>query len=204
MNTSRADQLQDKVFGVCMILAPILLLVSSVAFNLVGDRLGGGVLVYASFVLIPAMLGLTGLLWERVPRLAVALRLLAIFGCVGGAGFGAVEAFVGTVAQTGASEATVADLMASFSSFLFFLDPLGLSFPLTIIALGITLWRTRTVPAWTGIVFALAGVAFPIGRVSEIYVLYPVADVLFIVSMGWIGLRSYLSPGTSATGARVT
>jgi hypothetical protein len=204
MNTSRADQLQDKVFGVCMILAPILLLVSSVAFNLVGDTLGGGVLVYASFVFIPAVLGLTGLLWERVPRLAVALRLLAIFGCVGGACFGAVEAFVGAVAQTGASEATVADLVALYNSGLLFLDPLGLSFPLSMIALGITLWRTGTVPAWAGIVLVLAGVAFPIGRVSTIYALYPVADVLFIVSMGWIGLRSYLSPGTSATGARVT
>ena len=204
MNTSRADQLQDTVFGVCMILAPILLLVSSVAFNLVGDTLGGGVLVYASFVFIPAVLGLTGLLWERVPRLAVALRLLAIFGCVGGACFGAVEAFVGAVAQTGASEATVADLVALYNSGLLFLDPLGFSFPLSMIALGITLWRTRTVPAWAGIVLILAGVAFPIGRVSTIYVLYPVADVLFLVSVGWIGLRSYLSPGTSATSARVT
>ena len=80
----------------------------------------------------------------------------------------------------------------------------GLCFPLSMIALGITLWRTRTVPAWAGIVLALAGVAFPLGRVPAIYVLYPVADVLFIVSMGWIGLRSYLSPGASETGARVT
>ncbi len=204
MNTSRADQLQDKVFGVCMILAPILLLFSSVAFNLVGDTLGGGVLVYASFVFIPAVLGLTGLLWERVPRLAVALRLLAIFGCVGGACFGAVEAFVGAVAQTGASEATVADLVALYNSGLLFLDPLGLSFPLSMIALGIVLWRTRAVPAWAGIALVLAGVAFPAGRVPGIYVLYPVADVLFIVSMGWIGLRSYLSPVAGETGASVT
>lgn len=204
MNTSRADQLQDTVFGVCMILAPILLLLGSLAFNLVGDLLGGGILVYASFVMIPAVLGLTGLLWERVPRLAVALRLLAIFGCVGGACFGAVEAFVGAVAQTGASEATVADLVALYNSGLLFLDPLGLSFPLSMIVLGIVLWRTGAVPAWAGIVLVLAGVMFPVGRVPGIYVLYPVADVLFIVSMGWIGLRSYLSPAAGETGARVT
>lgn len=76
--------------------------------------------------------------------------------------------------EAGASEATVADLVALYSDGLpLILNLPGILFPLSMIALGIALWPTRVVPAWTGIVLALAGAAFLVGRFPGIYVLYP-------------------------------
>lgn len=202
MNTSRADQLQDTVSGVCMIMASLLLLISSVAGGLGRDRLDGTIGLYAFFLFIFAVLGLTRLLWDRAPRVAVALRLLAIFGCVGSVGFGVTTAFLGAAEQAGASEATLRDLEEIYGFGLPLLLQLpGITFPLSMVLLGIVLWRTRAVPAWTGIALALAGVAYPLGRAPDIQVLFYVADGLFIVSLGYIGVRSYLSPTVSETSA---
>lgn len=199
MNTSRADELQDRVFGVCMIVAPVLLLLSSVAYWMDGgpgsSTLGATVQVYALFLFIPVVLGLTRLMWDPAPRLAVAARLLAILGCVGGVGYGVARAFQAAAEQAGVGEAALAELARIYGSGLpLTLNLNGLIFPLSMALLGIVLWQTRAVPAWAGIVLALAGMAFPIGRIPNVEVLYYVADGLFVVSLGWIGLRRLSSP----------
>ncbi|MGF1473789.1 MAG: hypothetical protein ACFB50_18865 [Rubrobacteraceae bacterium] len=208
MNTSRADELQDRVFGACMIAAPLLLLLSSVAYWTGGgpdsSTLGASIQVYAMFLFIPVVLGLSRLLWARAPRLAVAGRLLAIFGCVGGVGYGVARAFQAAAEQAGLGEAALAELARIYDFGLpLILNLPGVIFPLSMALLGVALWRTRAVPAWVGLLLALAGVGFPISRIPELQLLYYVADGLFIASLGWIGLRNFLSPAAAKTGTEV-
>lgn len=189
-NTSPADALWNRVTAVCMILAPIVLLISTVVMFSAGDRPGGTIGVYAAFLFIPAGLGLTALLWARAPRLAVALRVLLIFGSVGSVGWTLSNAIYGAAEDAALGEAALDELDGIFQTGLPLVMNLpGATFPLCMAATGIALWRTRAVPPLAGILLAVAGIAFPIGRVSEIEVLHYVADGLFVVALGWIGGR---------------
>jgi hypothetical protein len=188
MDMSRTDELQHRVLGISMILAPSLLLLSSVIGWSGSEQWAGVIQVYAMFLFIPTALGLTSLLWARVPRLAVALRMLLFFGCVGGIGYGlavAIDAAMegARVDQTALDELT--DIVESGLPLVLNLP--GITFPLSLVVTGFTLWRTRAVPTPPATLLVLAGVGFPISRIGGIEPLMIVVDATFVVALGWIG-----------------
>jgi hypothetical protein len=186
-----------------MILAPFLLLATSIAewtgSGPENDGLGGALKVLTMFLFIYVILGLTRLLWTRAPRTAVIGRTIGVLGCVGGIGYGYLGVFYDILVQAGASAGLLAGFMTLANGMeggftgVPILQFLGILFPLTFIGLGIALWRAGAVPAWAGIVLAVAGLMFPISRIPDIPTLNYLADLLFVVSLGWVGL-SYLSP----------
>jgi hypothetical protein len=156
-NTLPADAVWNRILGACMFLAPITLLLSSVIFWTAGEHWGGTVRVYAFFLFIPAVLGLTQVLWERAPRAAVILRCLLLFGSAGGVGWGAADALYGAADDKGFDAATLDELHGIIETGLpLTLNLPGITFPLAMVFTGIALWRTRAVPAPAAILLASA------------------------------------------------
>jgi hypothetical protein len=204
MNENKANNWQEKIYAASMVIAPLLLLATSFA-EWTGsgpekDGFGGSLKVLTMFFFIFVILGLTHLLWNRTPRFAVIARFIGVLACVGGAGYGYLGVFYDVQVQAGASEALLALFMSLANGMeggftgAPILQYVGILFPLTFIALGIALWRTGAVPAWAGITLALAGLMFPTSRIPDIAMVNYLADLLFVVSLGSIGL-SYFSKG---------
>lgn len=189
MTMSPADTLQSRVFGISLIAAPFLVLLSSLFHAFDRDVLSGSVGFYAFLFYIPAGMALTTLVAPRAPRWAVVARLLLTFGALGGAAYSVVRAFI--AAAAGKIDAlaieelhTIEDMGLPFA-----LNMPGITFPLMMVAMGITLWRTGAVSALHGIGIALAAVAFPMSRIPDVPALYFVSDTLFLLTLGAIGLR---------------
>lgn len=180
-----------------MIVAPLVMLTSSIV-SLTGlgnnsDAEGGTLVVYASLLLIFVILGLTNLLSQQAPLLATLLRITGIWGCVGGVGWGMDSAIRGTLlTQVDAATARLS-AEAVFGNLPLLLEIPGLVMPLSFAILGISLWRTKLVPAPVGILLALAGLTFPIGRIPDIAPVIYATDILFIVSLGWISWQQFMT-----------
>jgi hypothetical protein len=185
----RFDAYNDAFQRLGLVAGPLLLLASSIFHFLGGgmdsDDVGGILQVVAFFFLVFASFGLTELIAQQRPRLAIVLRVLLVFGCLYGVmnGLGSVLA---DAAGTDAAGAGIASLPSGLE--MLFVYP-GILFPLSLLVCGVALWRTRVVPAPAGAALALAGVLFPLGRIPDIVGLYLAADVLLVVSMGWMGLN---------------
>ena len=144
------------------------------------DDVGGTLQILAFFLFILAVLGLTEILASTDPRAAIVLRFLLLFGSV----YGAINGLSSVLAAK--ANGGISSLPSGLAQLLVF--P-GILFPLSIGVIGIVLWRRGLVTAPIGITLSLGGFLFPVGRIPDIVVLYFIADILLIVSMGWIGLR---------------
>ncbi len=189
MTTSPADTLQARIFGISLIGAPLLLLLSSMFHGLENDTWSGTFGFYAFLFYIPAGMALTSLLAERTPRWAVIARIPLFFACLGGAAYSVTRALLGSAEGTINTAAMTKLREIEDFGLPFILNMPGLSFPLMMVAIGITLWRTGAVSAVHGIGIALAAVAFPMSRIPDVPALYFISDTLFLVTLGAIGLR---------------
>lgn len=200
MNTAakQFDTLQFRTFGISLIVAPLLILISSLFHAMDRTVWSGSIQVYAFLFYVPACLALTTLLAARTPRWAMASRMLLTLGCLGGACWAATRALIGAAEGT-LDAAVITELYAIEDTGLpFALNLPGVAFPLTMVAVGITLWRTGAVSALHGIGIALAAIAFPMSRIPNVPELFFISDVLFLLTLGAIGLR-FLSSGAAIT-----
>jgi hypothetical protein len=178
-----------RVFGIALIIAPLLLLASTIAYITEGDGINNGVLggtigVWSVFALAIAFIGLFRLLEPHAPRAAVVLTVIAVTGCAAGVAFNIQATFTALygidIMQDGAL--TGLDLISIFA----FL-PWGWFVPITFIATGIVLWRTRVVARHTAILFIAGGVLFVASRPEQINVLAIVSDIVILLALGPIG-----------------
>lgn len=184
MHSTRSQNLNAKLAGFSMIAGPLVLLTSSILYatgkGMNSDELGGLVQIFALFIFIFAVTGVTELLAVRTPGLAITLRVTGVLGCVYGVIFG-----VDSMLQGATGKGIVAQVGAMGELITY---P-GIIFPLTIIALGVALWRSRILPAPVAVLLILAGITFPMGRIPDIAVFYFISDALFVLSLGWTGRR---------------
>lgn len=185
-----------RLFGVAMIVAPLLLLAST-ALSVTGDGLGedrtGGVLqVYAMIGFILAVIGLTRIAETHFARVAAALTLVGVMGTAGGVAYGINSIYVtlGTVNLNDVEG--LAGLLA--------LKVPGLLFPLTFIGLGALFVRAGVQPRWSGVAMILGGLLFPISRIASIDMLAPLPDALLLFGLAPIGL-ALLRDGTLSSGS---
>ncbi len=182
----------DRVLVIAMILAPILLLAStlvSLPDDDFAESVPQGVLVmFAMGLFFLAFVAVTRLLGQRLPRLSALLLLTGALGAQAGTAFGVV-----VIARAKGLELQAGSLEAAFNA------P-GILFPMTWLALGACVLYAKVAPAWTGIALALAGVAFPVSRIGTVGEIAVVADVLFVVALSgfaMVVLRGHVaSPAT--------
>lgn len=205
MRDNPANQWQNKLYTASLILAPLLLLVTSIA-EWTGDGpekdgLGGTLKVITFFLFIFVVMALTKLLWTRAPRTAVIGRFFGILGCAGGIGYGFLGVFHHVLIRTGANETLLTEFQSLANGFdggmtgVPILQIPGIIFPLSMLGLGTALWRTRAVPAWVGILVAVSGLMFPLGRFPDVAAVNYLADLLFIISLGRVALHSRSTAG---------
>lgn len=172
------------VQGISLIVAPIILLASTMFFfmggNMDSDDVGGTLQILAFFFFIFAVLGLTEMLATTNPKAAVAFRVLLVFGSV----YGAINGLSSVLADK--ASGGIPSLPSGLAQLLVF--P-GILFPLSLCVIGLVLWRNRLVAAPVGITLSVGGFLFPVGRIPDIVSLYFITDLLLIFSMAWIGWK---------------
>lgn len=180
---------RTRLLGAAMIVAPLLLLASTVAYTLGGglgeDQVGGVLQVYAMAAFMLAVIGLTRMLEHHAPRAAAALTLIGAIGVAGGVAYGinSIYADIGTLDLNENVEGAAGPLALQMP---------GILFPLTFVALGVALARTHAQPRRYFIALAAAGVLFPLSRIPSVETLALLADTLFVAALlplGWAMLR---------------
>ena len=187
------------MFGAAMVVAPLLLLVSTIA-SVIGnglgeDKVGGIIQVYAMAGFLLVTIALTQLCEDVSPRAAAVLTLLGTLGAAAGVGFGinAIYADIGTLNLNNDVEGLVAPLSLQLP---------GILFLLSFLALGVVLYRARVQPRWCGLAIALGAVLFPVSRIGSIDMLAPVPDLLFLVGLaplGWALVQGRAGPAERST-----
>lgn len=178
-----------RVYGIAVIVAPLLFLASTVAYITEGNGINDGVLggtigVWSAFASVLAFAGILRLMEPTAPRRAMLLTLLALVAMASGVAFN-VQAI--SLALLG-PETEILDVVEGSDGIavLAFL-PWGLFVPLSFVLTGIALWRTETVPVWSGVLFIAAGVLFVASRPERIDVLAVIGDITMIAAMAPIG-----------------
>jgi hypothetical protein len=198
--------LTRKTCGVAMILAPLLGLASAIASPPLKSSAGAKLaeiarhqdrwylyallITISSWLFVPAVLGLIGLVSERAPRLSLIGGGLALLGVLVAIGDATVELMYWQMGAAGADRAQMAALAdryenAAGSSLPFAVG--GLALIAGLVLLAIALWRTGAAPAW-----AAAGI--PVGVVLNIVAfssssgaLVIASNVVLLATLGWIG-----------------
>lgn len=182
-------QAERKLYGVSLILAPLLLAVATFFWQdgAIG-MVGGTIQVYAYLFWLPAMLGLLSLLRPTMPNFAVWGVLLVTWVCLAGNNFGMQGIYEASFGQAGADEAQLAaanGAMGVAGVLVLYLP--GLLFPLTLVLLGILLWRKRAVSPILAVLLCVGALAFPASRIPRIDLIAHLADLLLLVAAGGIG-----------------
>ena len=171
---------QVRLFAAAMIVGPVLLLGSGIAFAAGGglnkDDLGGALLVYAFIAMTVVAIGITRAVEPALPRASAALLAFAIVGTGAGIGFGIDSIHAALPGGSGLEEAE------STAGALALLVP-GTLFPLSFAALGVALWRARVSPVASGPLLVAASLLFPIANIPDSEAIAVTANALFVVAL---------------------
>lgn len=206
-NSQTYERLLQKGMAVACFLFPLLYLVSAVyaltnnaTFN---TDAGGWIgdqdvewnrwLTWASFAMIPAMVGLTHLLKDKKPRLAFWGVVFAFIGCLHQAAGSHTEQRLAELRQAGFEVYWNTGGIARSP-----LDFIGLTVLLWMIGmimLGISSWRTGVLPKWVSGLIALGAFAFfiyqgPGGIIQALPpIAYQVAGLCFLLAFPVVGMK---------------
>jgi len=171
---------RTRLLGAALIVAPLLLLASSLA-SAAGSEATRGVLgfyAFATFALV--VVTLTQSFAATLPRAAAALTVVGVLGAAAGVGF-SIDAIHSTL--PGSVEliddgGTAGVLVANVP---------GLMGPLAWIGIGIALLRSGVQPRWCGAALVVAGLLFPVSRIGDIAALAIVDDLIFLLALAPLG-----------------
>jgi hypothetical protein len=180
---------ERKLYALALIVAPLLLALSTFFWQ--GDSVhytGGIIQVYSFVFWIPAFLGLLSLLRPTMPAFSVWGILLIAYVSIAGNNFGMEGIYLAAFEWVGADAAQVAAVEGAMpvGGLLVLFIP-GSLYPLTLLLLGFLLWRNRAVPPLLALLLCLGAIAFPLSRIPRIELLAHLADVLLLIGAGGIG-----------------
>ena len=178
--STKSSQLEKKVEGFCLIVAPVLFTASTFFWQDGEYGVEAAILIiFSMFFWIPALTGLFSLIKNEMPRYAVWGLWVAVFGCISGVCF-AFLGYLATVFNISHEQYlySLSHYPVTSQILLFGSGPL---FPLSLLVLGINLLLKRSVPVWIGILFCLAAIAFPLSRIPRIEWIAHMADVAMLI-----------------------
>lgn len=187
MNTS---PFLNRVLSAATVLAPALLLTATLV-TLPDDNFSeslpeGVIQIFAMGLFFLAYLNVSQLVATKLPRLSTLLLVTGTLGAMAGTSFGMIF-----IARDKGLELHSGALEMAFNL------P-GILFPMTWLALGLCVLYSKVAPVWAGAGLALAGICFPVSRISMTVEIALVADVLFLVSLTGIAVAA-LGRAPSAT-----
>ncbi|HEV8505983.1 MAG TPA: hypothetical protein VGQ53_11305 [Chitinophagaceae bacterium] len=178
--STKSSQLEKRVEGFCLIIAPVLFAASTFFWQDGEYGVEAAILIiFSMFFWIPALKGLFSLIKNEMPRYAVAGLWIAVFGCISGVCF-AFLGYLATIFNISHEEYlnSLSHYPVTSQILLFGSGPL---FPLSILVLGINLMLKRSVPVWISILFCIAAISFPLSRVPRIEWMAHIADLVMLI-----------------------
>ncbi|WP_080057108.1 hypothetical protein [Spirosoma aerolatum] len=186
MTYTTNTSIEQRIWGIAMIVAPLLYLISTFYWqNGEYTITGGTLMVVATVFWIPALAGLFAKLKSTMPNYASWGWLIALCGVISGNNFGMRGIYAqvfGIPKETLLHEAAIHSV--SFNITMFMSGPL---FPLSLLVLGIQLMRKKAVPYWVGFLLCAGAVAFPVSRIARIEWIAHVADFLLFIPIAYLG-----------------
>ena len=181
------DSAAVRVTGIAAVVAPLLMLASTIAHVVNDEQLnngevGGIVQVWAFIVLGVAIVGLARLLEAATPKGALAVIVLGIGGIAAGVGYG-----VDAIAADVHGAESLQDITSPAA-------PLALQLPgalntLSLVVLGVLLARHRVAPAVSAYAIVAGALIFLAARIPDIETIALVGDAVLVVGFGGAGLR---------------
>jgi len=178
--STKSSQLEKRVEGFCLIIAPALFATSTFFWENGEYGVKAAILiVFSMFFWIPALTGLFSLIKYQMPRYAVWGLWIAVFGCISGVCF-AFLGYLVTVFNISHEQYLIllSDYPVTSQILLFGSGPL---FPLSILVLGINLLIKRAVPVWISVLLCAAAVAFPLSRIPRVEWVAHIADLAMLI-----------------------
>lgn len=190
MDISGASNRRRLIAGISLIAAPALLLAADVIRVIGGFDFESSVVAWVSFVLfVLAVLGVTHLLRNRADYLGLIGGAFCLVGAMAGAGI--VTIFRLNAVLTAGGDGNLAPVFESafnarpaLQTSIFMPSVL---FPLGFIVLAVGLYRARVSSVWLALLLAFGGLLYPIGRAVGVTAALLGGDVLWLVSLGWLG-----------------
>jgi hypothetical protein len=63
----------------------------------------------------------------------------------------------------------------------------GILFPISLLTLGVGLFRTGVTPKWVAALLGIGAILFPLGHIGSMQIVTHVAETLLLIPMLWIG-----------------
>ncbi|TDD12978.1 hypothetical protein E1218_35135 [Kribbella turkmenica] len=191
MSTTAFSPTAARIHGWATILAPVLLLGSTLAFiseDGINDGVAGGTLgVWSTFLFVIAFAGLYRVIESRLPRIGPMFMALTLIGFTAGTAFNVQAMYYGAYGTDLLADLSEGRLPQSPAVGIFAFLPWGLLVPVTLVATGILLWVSRSAPPWSAILLILGGVLFVASRPERVNALAIVADVVLVLALAPIG-----------------
>ena len=205
---SDSHHFRKTIAGICMVGAPLLLLVGMVVHperkGEVGDQIAviaqnmdawfaAHLIVAVALVLaVPAVLGLMHMLREREVAFGHIGGGLAMVGLLASMGVVAIDGFVGwqAGAASGSDSAAMVSLFERVTETTGIVLPffvMSLAFALGMVFLAAGLYRARAVQSWSAVLLAAGAVTFAVGSVVASDVLSIVGAAVLLVGFGQVG-----------------
>jgi hypothetical protein len=210
MHLSDAHHFRKMVAGICMMLAPLVVLVAFVIHPeantneaaqvaVIADNLDAWFLAHllalvAIVLSVPAVLGLMHMLREREVALGHVGGGLAMLGLLAYVGIVAIEGFVGWQMGESGDRAAMVALLTSINesagiAIPFFVMSIGYAVGIMCLAYG--LYRARAVQSWMAICLAAGAVLLAISGAAAAMWLGIVAAAFLLIGQGSIGRMVY-------------
>lgn len=208
MSLSDSHHFRKTIAGMCMVAAPLVLLVGVVVHpetkSETGDQLAvisnhmdawfaAHLIIAVSLVLaVPAVLGLMHMLREREVALGHVGGGLAMVGLLATSGVVAIDGFVGwqAGAASGADQGAMTALFERLNDAAGVVIPffgMSLAFTLGMMSLAFGLYRARAVQSWTAAMLAAGSVALAVGELAYSDVLSIVGAAVLMVGFFQVG-----------------
>ncbi|MGC4036236.1 MAG: hypothetical protein QM764_09755 [Chitinophagaceae bacterium] len=179
---------QHSMYGVSLLLAPFFQFISG--FFWVGKEYGvtGGTLLFLSVLFwIPALIVLFDLVKEKYPNYAAWGLLIAIIGFISGANF----AMVGVMSEIFNIDHD--SYLRGFSNYKLSADILlfqsGPLAPVSLLVLGVVLWRTRSVAPLIASLIIVGAILFPLSRILRVEWVTHVCDIFLLIPLSVLGIN---------------
>lgn len=165
---TKATKIQRHIWHISMVVAPLLIAISQLFWkNGLLTPPAGWLQVLAFTFWIIAFQGVFDALKELTPAYSTIGFLIAVYACIGGAGFGFDGIYTFQMGIDSQVEANKQHAQMGFPALVTLFIP-GILFPLSLAIMGIQLIRTKSVKTWVGITLIIAAVGFPLSRIPRI------------------------------------
>ncbi|MDX6268867.1 MAG: hypothetical protein QOD28_90 [Acidobacteriota bacterium] len=158
--------------------------------------IAGFLAVVNAVLMIAAMLGLSQLLRAHADGVGLAGAIFALVGWAAGTRITTVIQ-LDTLLRAGVEgvpPTAIETIFKSAPALFLSMFPVGLFFPLGLITLGLALFWWRPVNRWLGLLLALGGVLFPLGRAVGIEFAINACDLVLATTFAALGQQVLARP----------